>query len=318
MPDIHGLGTGEPGSAGNEAARETWIDLAAPSPAAIADAERRIGAPLPRELHDTSLEPSRRLRDGGDRLLLTLVLPPGPGGEAGGHATLVLLRDVLVTVRPEGTGPFDVSGLGPQDAPEDVGPACDALLHVFEAIIATAADRLEELAAEIEEDTSHVFDTRRSKRRRAARIERLVATLGAQGTRLLRQRECLAGLSRALLFLSRRTGTPLVPAAARERLSVLLRDVNALLDHAASLDAKIGFLLDAVLGLVSLDQNDVMKMLSVTAAIFMPPTLISSIYGMNFEVMPDLSWHWGFYATLGVMVCSAAFTWAIFRWRRWL
>lgn len=318
MLNVHELGGAPHADDDKEAPGAVWIDLSAPSEAELAETERRLGWPIPHEIQDTSLEPSRRLRDEGDQIILTLTLPAGAAAPAEGHATFLLRREALVTVRAPGTAPFALAVPSVRERAADVSPACDALLHVFEAIIASAADGLEELAAEIEEDTAHVFDTRRSKKRRAARIEALVATLGSQGTRLLRQRECLAGLSRALLFVVRRTGTELVPAAAQERLSVHLRDVSALLDHAASLDAKIGFLLDAVLGLVSLDQNDIMKMLSVTAAIFMPPTLISSVYGMNFEVMPDLSWHWGFYATLGVMALSAAFTWAIFRWRRWL
>jgi magnesium transporter len=313
MLDVH---QDQVGDGGVPAAR--WVDLAAPSEAELAEAEALLGNPLPREVHDTSLEPSRRLRHDGDYLVMTVTLPPPTGGGHSTHATFILGRDSLVTVRSAGAGPFATAQSWGAGDGGHVRDPFDALLHIFEEITSVAADRLEELAAEIEEETSHVFDTNRSKRRRAARIERLVAALGDQGTRLLKQRECLSGLSRTILFLTRRSGSDLVPAAAHNRLSVLLSDVHALLDHAASLDTKIGFLLDAVLGLVSLDQNDVMKMLSVTAAIFMPPTLISSIYGMNFEVMPDLSWQWGFYATLGIMAVSAAVTWAIFRWRRWL
>lgn len=311
MLQVHAIGGATaPAGDGALARGAVWIDLADPSAHDLAEAERHFGRRLPTLAHDTSLEPSRRLRDGGDHLVLTLALPPGTGERTGGVATLVLSADALVTLRTATAAPFGVAPRGEAGA--------DALLAVFEALTANAADRLEELAAEIEEKSADVFDANRETRRRAARIERLVATLGAEGARLLRQRECLAGLERAVLFVARRAGTPLVPDEARERLAILQRDLEALRDHAASLDVKIAFLLDAVLGLVSLDQNDVMKMLSVTAAIFMPPTLIAAIYGMNFPDIPDVSWRWGFYVILAVMAASAGVTWGIFRWRRWL
>ncbi len=312
------VGRADAAADGASAPPGLWVDLSEADEAEIKDAERRIGAMLPGEIHDTSLEPSRRLRDEGERLTLTVTLPPSVAGTVGDHVSFVLFANSLVTLRSAGTQPFVIANPHTIDEDLEVGGACDALLHIFETIIAVAADRLEELAAEIEEDTGHVFDPSRGKRRRSTRIEQLLSKLGDQGTRLLKQRECLAGLARTILFLRRRAGTTLVPNAARERLEVLHQDVKALAEHAASLDAKIAFLLDAVLGLVSLDQNDIAKMLSVTAAIFLPPTLISSIYGMNFRIMPDLGWQWGFYFTIGVMFASAAVTWGIFRWRRWL
>jgi magnesium transporter len=97
-----------------------------------------------------------------------------------------------------------------------------------------------------------------------------------------------------------------------------LRDVQSIEEHASFLANKVQFLLDATLGLVSIEQNDIIKLFSVVAVIFLPPTLVASIYGMNFENMPELQWAAGYPWALGLMVLSAILPYLFFRWKRWL
>ena len=96
------------------------------------------------------------------------------------------------------------------------------------------------------------------------------------------------------------------------------RDVHSLSDHAAYLSHKIQFLLDAMLGVVTIEQNNVIKIFSVAAVGLMPPTLIASIYGMNFKHMPELDWYFGYPIAIVLMIVAAALPYYFFKWKKWL
>jgi magnesium transporter len=104
----------------------------------------------------------------------------------------------------------------------------------------------------------------------------------------------------------------------RAQLKTMQRDVGSLSDHATYLSNKITFLLDAMLGMVSLQQNNVIKIFSVAAVVFMPPTLIASIYGMNFRHMPELDWQFGYPLAFVLMLIAAVLPYFFFKWKKWL
>src|SRR5260221_320726 len=104
----------------------------------------------------------------------------------------------------------------------------------------------------------------------------------------------------------------------REQLKTMQRDVASLTDHASYLSNKITFVLDAMLGVVNLEQNNIIKLFSVMAVVLMPPTLIASIYGMNFKAMPELEWAHGYPMALVMMVAAAVLPYFLFRWKKWL
>ena len=104
----------------------------------------------------------------------------------------------------------------------------------------------------------------------------------------------------------------------RARLKSLARDTRFLTGHAAFLGQKVNFLLDATLGMISIQQNAIIKIFSVAAVIFLPPTLVASIYGMNFTVMPELSWAFGYPFAILLMVASAVVSYLVFKTRGWL
>ena len=105
---------------------------------------------------------------------------------------------------------------------------------------------------------------------------------------------------------------------AKARMETLKRDVASIDEHAAFLSAKVSFLLDATLGLINIEQNAIIKIFTVAAVAFLPPTLIASIYGMNFEFMPELHWQHGYLVAIGMMVLSAVLPFWYFRKRGWL
>jgi magnesium transporter len=96
------------------------------------------------------------------------------------------------------------------------------------------------------------------------------------------------------------------------------RDVASLTDHASYLSNKITFVLDAMLGVVNLEQNNIIKLFSVMAVVLMPPTLIASVYGMNFRIMPELQWEHGYPMALGMMLAAAVGPYLFFKWKKWL
>jgi magnesium transporter len=131
-------------------------------------------------------------------------------------------------------------------------------------------------------------------------------------------RESLVSIGRVVLFVANEADSMKWPKEMRAQLKVMQRDVQSLSDHATYMSNKITFLLDAVLGMVSIEQNNIIKIFSVASVALTPPILIASIYGMNFKHMPELEWTYGYPAVLALMAVAAIVPYLYFKWRRWL
>ncbi len=129
--------------------------------------------------------------------------------------------------------------------------------------------------------------------------------------------ESLLGINRIVSYL-RRAGATWISGTAKTWFKTLERDVRSLSDYQAKMNGEIGFLLDATLGLISVEQNNIVKVFTIASVLFLPPTLVGTVYGMNFKVMPELDWHFGYPLALGAMVVSALIPYAWFKFRRWL
>ena len=125
-------------------------------------------------------------------------------------------------------------------------------------------------------------------------------------------------LERVLVFLTATSAARPASKGAKVRLKALARDTHFLTEHTGSLTQKLNFLLDATLGMISIEQNTIIKIFSVAAVIFLPPTLVGTVYGMNFDVMPELHWAFGYPFALGAMVLSAVVSYWVFKSRGWL
>ncbi len=142
--------------------------------------------------------------------------------------------------------------------------------------------------------------------------------LGAQAKGVSNVRESLVALERILLFILPDFETEGAPTQLRDDVRATLRDLQSLEEHATFQTQKVQFLLDTTLGLINLEQSHIIKLFSVLAVIFMPPTLFASIYGMNFKFMPELEWAYGYPMALVLMVICSGSLYAYFRWKRWL
>ena len=140
---------------------------------------------------------------------------------------------------------------------------------------------------------------------------------GRDGDIATQARECLLSIDRLLLFLAQ-APVENEKKELRSRAKNIDRDVRSLTDHATFLSDKVTFLLDATLGLINIEQNAIIKIFSIAAVVFLPPTLIASIYGMNFDLMPELKWSFGYPMAIVLMVISAIIPYVLFKRRGWL
>jgi magnesium transporter len=199
--------------------------------------------------------------------------------------------------------------------------AAALLAGLIEAIVNRMADVLERVGADLDSLSSEVFSPPRKRRRSAktqARDSRtILSRVGQNGDLTSKARESLVSLNRLLTFVQQSAAVS-IANDVRARFRTLGRDVLALSDHASFLGVKANFLLEATLGMLNIEQNNIIKIFSVAAVVFLPPTLIASIYGMNFHVMPELDWVLGYPFAIALMVVSAILPYLYFKRRGWL
>ncbi|HZD48847.1 MAG TPA: CorA family divalent cation transporter, partial [Silvibacterium sp.] len=193
------------------------------------------------------------------------------------------------------------------------------MLGLLETIVDNAADSLQSVGDELDDISSKLFARNNEITQGIVNtdLQAVLKGIGRNGDVASRGRESLHSISR-LMTIPRVEEASQTPGDLQERLATLRSDVQSLLDHDAYLSQKIQLLLDSALGLINIQQNAIIKIFSVAAVIFLPPTLIASIYGMNFEHMPELHWLFGYPFALGLMVAGAVLPYWYFKRRKWL
>jgi magnesium transporter len=193
------------------------------------------------------------------------------------------------------------------------------LIALLEAMVDRLADVLERASREVVEishDIFHPAEKKASKRDRGFQI--VLRRIGRKEDLVSKMQDSLLTLQRLSGFLGQATMQRGSDKDVRGRVKTLARDVESLSDHAAFLSQKITFLLDATLGMINIEQNAIIKIVSVAAVVFLPPTLVASVYGMNFDVMPELKWLLGYPFALALMAVSAVLPFWYFKRRGWL
>ena len=192
------------------------------------------------------------------------------------------------------------------------------LIALLEAIVDRLADILERAGRDIDGISRDVFQHKGAKPTKSQDFQKVLEAIGRKGDLTSNIRDSLVTLERLVGFLGQGTMQRKSGKDVRERIKTLARDVRSLADHASFLSQKITFLLDATLGMINIEQNAIIKIFSVAAVVFLPPTLIASIYGMNFQFMPELDEVYGYPMALGLMVLSAILPYVYFKRRGWL
>ena len=190
----------------------------------------------------------------------------------------------------------------------------------IESIVNRIADVIERVGSDIDSASADIFNRQRllaDKHRRSQRdFRKLLERIGQSGELIAKARESLASLARLLAFAQQ--STIAMTPEVRTRLRTLSKDVVAMSDHASFLATNLNFVLDATLGMINIDQNNILKIFSVVTVFLLPPSVIGAIFGMNFQHIPTSQQPWGFWAAIGLMVLSAVIPWLFFRQRRWL
>jgi magnesium transporter len=232
--------------------------------------------------------------------------------------TFVLAGERLVTIRYHEPRVFQTF---PARA-EKVAMGCTngetVLVALLEAVVDRLADILERAGDDIDRTSRGVFQPSGAKPTRSRDFQQVLEQIGREDDLTSDIRHGLMTLERVLGFLAHVTTQHKSSKDIRDRLKTLARDVRSLTDHATFLSQKITFLLDATLGMINIEQNAIIKIFSVAAVVFLPPTLIASIYGMNFETMPELRWLLGYPFAIGLMIASAILPYLYFKRRGWL
>ncbi|MER2508399.1 magnesium transporter CorA family protein [Amaricoccus sp.] len=293
-----------------------WLDLADPTEAEETAVEERLGIDVPTREEMEEIEDSSRLYvdEGSLFMTATLLSAVATGYSERGPVTFILTGRKLVTLRYHEPSMFrtfparaEKSGLGCVDG-ESV------LLALLDAIVDRLADILEKVGHDLELVSRGLF--RREITAKGSRdythVLREIGRLGDLASNVL---DSLISVERILVFIAPANGAV---KESKGRLKTLSRDIRFLTEHASFLSQKVTFLLDATLGMIGIEQNATIKIFSVAAVVFLPPTLIASIYGMNFGVMPELHWPWGYPFAIGLMIASALVSFWVFKKRGWL
>ena len=311
----------DPAKAGADAEKAIWIDLLEPTREEEALAEKLVGTNIPTREELLEIEPSSRLYQKRGAAFMTMSVLYGIGdGHPGSDPVGFILTDKhLVTVRYVDPKPFVVFAEHVYAEPEIAQDPNTVLVRLLDAVIDRLADEFEDAGKEVEAVSRHIFDHHghRSRKQPELRLEALLMRIGKVQQLLARLRETSVSSMRLLTFLQA-TDAMTKDEPNRRHIESLVADADALSDHSNFVGDNLTFLLDASLGLISLEQNNVMKLFSVFAVVFMPPTLIAGVYGMNFEHMPELDWLYGYPFALGLILASAIIPYLVARRRGWL
>ncbi|MCW5701802.1 MAG: magnesium transporter CorA family protein [Bradyrhizobium sp.] len=297
-----------------------WIDLVKPTPEEDKAVERLAGIAVPTREDMQEIEISSRLyiENGARYMTATLMCHSDTDMPRTTAVTFILAGHRLVTVRYDTPRPFALveHKLARSCSPSISGEM--VLMELLDAVIDRAADILERCAAEIDQVSHEIFEPESARQGHAKQYSQILIEIGRKGDLASKVRESLVSIGRVVTFLSAVMEGVKWSKDMREQLKTMQRDVVSLTDHASYLSNKITFVLDAMLGVVNLEQNNIIKLFSVMAVVLMPPTLIASIYGMNFKKMPELEWAHGYPMALVMMLAAAVVPYLIFRWKKWL
>lgn len=296
-----------------------WIDLFDASAEEEARIERQLRIDVPTREEMREIETSNRLYEEDDVLYMTatVVTKLDSSRPENSQITFILTPRQLITHRYVDPLPFRRFIAYAGRHPLQCSSAAAVLAGLLEAMVNRIADVLERNSDEMDMLSAEIFAASNGLRRRDRDYRAILERVGRNGDLNSKARETLGSLSRLVSFLRQSTGQGL-DELLRSRLRSVFRDAEQMSNHAAFLGDKVQFMLDATLGMINIDQNNILKIFSVATLVLLPPSVIGAVFGMNFDVIPTLHAPWGFWSALGFMALSAVVPILYFRRRGWL
>jgi magnesium transporter len=301
-------------------AEAIWLDLLEPTLEEEKLVEATLGVQVPTREEMKEIETSNRLYEDNGALYMTTTVAARLDTElpVSMAVTFILAGNRLVTNRYLDTKPFQQFIAYASKHGGACQSAISILAGLVEAFTERIADVLERVGADLDNVSSSIFARNGSTTPTSRDLRAMIERIGFNGELNSKARESLVSLGRLLMFMQQ-SAVSGINAEQRDRFRSTSRDVTSLSDHASFLGTKVSFLLEATLGLINVEQNNIIKIFSVAAVLFMPPTLIASIYGMNYHLLPDLPGRYGnFFFSIGLMIASMGVTYALFKRRGWL
>lgn len=305
-------------------AEAVWLDLVGPTDEEERALEQALGIDIPTRTEVSGIQTSDRLSVRGATLYMSAFVPTGPpSAPTMVPVTFVRTDDRLITVRYTSVASLDDFIARYSGGEAGLGGAGDLFAALLETIVDRIADRLEKVGEALEKLSRGIFHhpaavarragRRLPQRRRIDRLEAVIEDIGTQHEIAGTLRECLHSLIRLVAFSDEHADDGL-----RRRLKAIGADLHSVAEHNGYLAADMEFMLDATVGLIDIQQNKVIYILSIVGVVLTPPVLVASIYGMNFHHMPELNWPYGYGWALGLMLVSAIGPYLVFKLRGWL
>jgi magnesium transporter len=297
-----------------------WVDLLSPTHEEDAFVERILGIDVPTRDELKDIEPSSRLytENGTVYMTASLVWKAESDQPELTDVAFILTERFLLTIRYAEPRAFELFKAAMPRLAGECGSGTAMIARLMETIADRTAEILEMSVFRADTLSLEVFGDKQHIKRRPPRYleDRLIA-VSALHRLVAKTRDSLMSLSRLMTFLY---AAPLLQPDrdSRELCRTVSRDLQSLSEHANFIASNISFLLDASLGLINLEQNQIIKIFSIASVVLLPPTLIASIYGMNFEFMPELHHAYAYPMALGAMILSAVVPFIYFRWKGWL
>ncbi len=297
-----------------------WFDLLNPTQGEDKLLERHLGIAVPTREEMQEIEVTSRLyvENGARYMTATLMSQADTDTPKTTPVTFIISGHRLVTVRYDEPRPFSIvsirlARLCPASATGET-----VMMELLDAVIDRAADILERIGSEVDNVSHQIFEPEDSGAAGSRRYYDILKAIGRKGDLTSKVRESLVSIGRLLLFLANEADITRWAKEMRAQLKGMQRDVQSLSDHVNYLSNKITFLLDATLGMVSLEQNNIIKIFSVAAVVLLPPSLVGTIYGMNFKHMPEIEWQYGYPLALLLILLAAVLPYYFFKWKKWL
>ena len=319
------LATHPPGEGAAAVSSAVWIDLLQPTAEEIARVSAATGLRVPTESQVSEIESSSRLAFEGGAFYLSapLVAVDADGEHELTPVGFVLSGRVLLTIHFVPLAAFDA--YREESAAQPPHNAEEALLRIFELIVDRAADNLEHAGAACDDLSRAAFRGGRPGAKSkpkgttkiASRLSAALRRIGATAEQVSRMRDQLLGLGRIGAYLEE-SGIAGAPRVNAMRLKGIRADIASLTDYEAHLSGKLQFLLDATLGFINIEQNEIVKTLTIASGVGIPLVLVAGIYGMNFRVMPELRWALGYPMALALIIVSGLLPLWWFKRRGWM
>ena len=298
--------------------KAVWIDLLSPTAEEDKLVEAAISLNIPTRDDMQEIEISSRLYKENNALYMTAsMLVHSESKEPILDAvSFILAKSQLITIRYFDLQAFTffISRINKKEINENSSK--NLFIELLEMTIDRVADILERVGGSIDKHSQIIFRPKENSKNKLD-FKYVLQEIGANGDLSAKVRESLITFNRLVSYFKQNEKAAL-DDDNELHVATLMADIQALSDHVGFLSNQVNFLLNATLGMININQSNIIKIFSIAAVIFLPPTVVASIYGMNFKFMPELQWHYGFPFAVGVMLLSALIPYQFFKWKKWM